>query len=585
MKEKIVKQIEQKLDELNTDIKELKKYKNANNKAIDVLKTYIEHPDEIDKTFLDQIISDNIKDSLNYKQSLVLIGYYENESFNKESQIISSRNYISELLDSKVKDFSEKVNELNKKIEENQSKINETKKIYNTLLNYDENTYLDENQIISIYNFISKMEPSSDVLKFFTQLAINNAELSLGPQLRIRENQTLDKYKNSLEALYTNRSEDYSYFEGKEFTLNVFNNVIGEYLSKLHSIDDEDFDILLELNSGNNPEINLEELLDDKSFYYIAACILLLDAHKNKDINKVEMYLNTLFHKEFLDDYEKLSLLGLDEYTDKLNRIKKYILNDEEFSSLDQNINALSKEGYNPDGIMMNLGLSKKKYESYLVTFKYRRIISVLNNSKLSLATKKIVQEEIDLLEEYLNNLENSLGQETEKIDDKSINNFVIFLDPEHLDEKLNEVMTNTRASESYKSLLGVLEKIMYVPDSDLHSMSRNIHEDHGKKNKYDIRALGNNVMIGFKRLEVIDSNRPVYVILSVANGKDLKKGQNSSKLTSELNDSISLFESKFREYLEIKDAFDNDKADEYLKISNIFIEEIRKKSMGEKTI
>jgi esterase/lipase len=517
----------------------------------------LDNPDELDKIMLDNYLDDSIKSSFDYKLMLGLKGCYK--EYAEESQVINSKNYLSDLIRQITNKIQSELEELNVSCNNIRTSIEKLEEVINFLNLYNKDVFVDDNMLLLIHEITSNMTITDDVIDFYFTIAKNNAAI-------LKQKQVVSiKTPVITDAVLDSMEEESKLDDSNQILLNKRKEILDIYGQFVASYDNTLYPELtesLEEIFGNLSEVvaksNIMELessmeimdlgyefiesLDTPNEIKIATALSIIKNYNDKEVitKIIKLYENNYKYSFKLDEETQNMLRDFESnnYT-KINDLQSFISS---FEDLDEDsIISILKSRFN----------GEISYEEYLLVAKYFELKQFITLYTLDGVTKKELEEFNELLNIFNDAIELSNEEEVEEL---RHNNYIIFLDKDAFLSQADELVNthhNVGASEIEKKLKKVL-----CTEFEMLNMCSKPLMDGGEVNEYKLREMtGGNVRLIYKALssKKIDGHN-IILVLGVTYGiADYK--QKNKYLTEQMAqyaasiNSVSLLEGMFNQY------------------------------------
>lgn len=496
--------------------------------------------DDIDISKLRKKVTEEFQTRLDYIEKLV--GWFSD--YPEEPQIKRALKYIDEImtfLKSKVNRSIGLASKLDKKYQHN---IESYKALLSKLMTYNKCTYIEENEFLLLVESIDEDEIDDEIIELLIRIGKNNALI----KIQRENNAHLFGIDEGLyEAIDRDRNPDDSV---NNFFLQVENvlkshNYIYAIVGNLKIVEDIQncFRDLLNIKSNIDYAVLEEadlfkeelELIDNKTVFITAVISLMLDAFKQ---NNGELMISVL------DKYKD------SHYNDKIDPFEMQLVN-----SKRAKIQKIIDEYYVEEEYIKFISAYHNIDEQELVKFidletiQNMKIMELINCHSNHINSMNI--EQLDKLLMTLENqiaiyqgIQNEVDQESseniiEGLDISDVLNYVVFLNPERIEQNIEDIKLEHDVKSSLFAL--ALYKLFMISQNELYSRNtcKPIMESVGKTNEYDIREeRAGSIRICFKTITTYDGH-VIYEVLGFAFGScgDKKKNDN--------------LKSSFKEYLD----------------------------------
>ncbi len=617
MIEKLEQHLNQLLDDIGSKLNVLLSKINTIDKRTNILKLYISSPDKIEIGVLNNLFDGSITDSKEFKQAINFIGLYA--EYSEESQIISSRDYLSKILSKKIDLLNDLLNETIPQIEALEKIKVKTLQGSELIEKCKEERHLTKQDINNLYDLIIEYGVNDETLEFFVEIAQNNLRLSLDekkaevsekpekssipeiptpeatidPEVMLAER--TEEQQEKVEELSNTREdliemlgllEEKNYFSKEHPELEgKLRYIFKDYINRIQSMSEDDFDVL-------QYTIEIEEGLDlaDETVFYETLCINILKAIRNNEYNKIKEFINKYLVSPYISREDFFYLSDIPQAVDILKNAEKYLVSDENL----QNVRNIMNGGYDLDYALKalnskNTEIDEKEYLSYEISLLYEEVLYrenslITEKEKIELLSilKSLAAKtnEIENIINELSNSDDSFVDEEQIIGDSD--NYIVFLDPEAFDTAINE-LKRTYYDVTFNQAINAVNNIIQKDPNEL-NQCKNIHVSPGKRNSYEIQEERSGALrLGFKRINNAEvSGKPVYLILSVGYGN-----ADGMKKYDELKKNITLFEREYAQYKKIEQIFSKEKnadglcqeAEDYIQQSRELIEGLKSKA------
>ena len=617
MIEKLEQHLNQILDDIEKKLKTLFDRINTIDKRTNILESYISSPDKIESGVLNNLFDGSITNSKEFKQAINFIGLYA--EYSEESQIISSRDYLSKILNKKISLLNDLLNETTPQIDALEKIKVKTLQGRELIEKCKEERHLTKQDINNLYDLIIEYGVNDETLEFFVEIAQNNLRLSLDekkaevsekpekgsipeiptpeatidPEVMLAER--TEEQQEKVEELSNTREdlikmlgllEEKNYFSKEHPELEgKLRYIFKDYINRIQSMSEDDFDVL-------QYTIEIEEGLDlaDETVFYETLCINILKAIRNNEYNKIKEFINKYLVSPYISREDFFYLSDIPQAVDILKNAEKYLVSDEKL----QNVRSIMNGGYDLDYALKalnskNAEIDEKEYLSYEISLLYEEVLYrenslITEEEKIELLSiLKSLAAKTNELENIINELSNSNDSlvEEEKIVEDS-DNYIVFLDPEAFDTAINE-LKRTYYDVTFNQAINAVNNVIQKDPNEL-NQCKNIHVSPGKRNSYEIQEERSGALrLGFKRINNAEvSGKPVYLILSIGYGN-----ADGMKKYDELKKNITLFEREYAQYKKIEQTFAKEKnvdglcqeAEDYIQQSREVIEGLKSKA------
>lgn len=496
--------------------------------------------DDIDISKLREEVTEEFQTRLDYIEKLV--GWFKD--YPEEPQIKRALKYIDEImtfLKSKVNRSIGLVSNLDKKY---QHDIESYKALLSKLMTYNKCTYIEENEFLSLVESIDEAEINDEIIELLICIGKNNALIKLQKEnnahlfgIDERLYETIDRDRNPDDSINNfflqveNVLKSHNYIYAIVGNLKIVEDIQNCFRNLLNIKSNIDYAVLEEADLFKE-EL---ELIDNKTVFMTAVVSLMLDAFKQ---NNGELMISTL------DKYKD------SRYNDKIDPFEMQLVN-----SKRAKIQKIIDEYYVEEEYIKFISAYHNIDEQELVKFidletiQNMKIMELINCHSKHINSMNI--EQLDKLLMTLENqieiyqgIQNEVDQESseniiEGLDISDVLNYVVFLNPERIEQNIEAIKLEHDVKSSLFAL--ALYKLFMISQNELYSRDtcKPIMESVGKTNEYDIREeRAGSIRICFKTITTHDGH-VIYEVLGFAFGScgDKKK-----------NDNLKL---SFKEYLE----------------------------------
>lgn len=559
---------------------------NSNMKAIDKFKS---DPDSIDVDLLGNIVPEELKNK-DYNLILKLVGMYQKHA--NESQVKAAKNHLRSISNKLEKKYEKDKKTISSEIKALDNMLKEYTNLEEFCSSYSEQVYVDEETYNKIYSLLSDLGKSDIVIKFFLEVARNNANIEIeatkAKETAKKDEEEIDPNLEDikdahdvlLSDLYDPELKDDISMQKKQLMIkykdflenhDYLPEELFEQVRRISvGIDEfiDEFDLTaLEFCFMAADDIELIESFDDEKQLSIAVASAILKAHNEKDVKKINEILEYYKKNEIIYPDKILLIESREEEADILKaafEIKEFHLSRDHFNPLNS-YSAIS------DSDAVEKGLKALNIDSIeLVKFKKEREIMSLfdeiegnirgRNLDFDLDTKleklKNLIDDYNEIEEM--NIEINNDNNTSELYGDNFENYIVFLDPDGFVEKY-EKMINSHPEKLSNSQIET--QFAKLTQNDLvtlrsHRYSRNIHTGLGKPNEYGIKDLrGRYASVGYKVLEgeKLGDHNVIVVILPSYLYSD------SNKRHKTLKENIKKYEQNRDKYSTIEKLFSKD--------------------------
>lgn len=398
--DRFIELIEEKLLELVNNQASINNELSSINEALNFLDAAKRNPDSIDdsifKSLFPKELDKTISDLLFFK------GWFEINS--EESQIKSSRTALNDLITSKENELKTKIDLLNNKNSEDLEKIEKCKSALATLRGYNDESFINREQLKTIDEIIDIVDSSEDVLKAYLEIAINNSKhlaisvpfddipieqinertnveeelLRLEPSSNIEEIEEEKSLKEKYEEKINKFLDSTPYKDVKDIMPRSLYESIKTILSKAkESIEDADFGLLI----GMLDEFGTNVLnFNDVGYLTLGYTIKILEAIEARSHDDL---------KEAVKEYNRKYRAGLREEKAKAEKFEQEFADELRKEELEE----IRKKGISNDFIAAE-GL--QEYVNYLVNVENKyEIRKFLGDSRYSESLRGLTDKEI----------------------------------------------------------------------------------------------------------------------------------------------------------------------------------------------